>query len=540
MEKQLYFGLILSNHEFATPEGTYFLSAEEAVANARSHPYAPAREREGQYVALRAVVHGGVMLGCSIVEAAPPITSQLLARLLEQESGLRGQVLGLVREVRDELVGKPEPVDEVETPLSVAPSGPLPLCVLDIGHHPDAPGACGVLGGVKCCEFRFNEELAKMILPLVKEARVSVMHRESGSAAGYRALPAKVNAMEPNFVISLHANGNGSTAHGSEVLYYDGSTEGRKLATLLQREFLKELGLRDRGLKPRTAAERGGSQLAGTRATIVIGEPFFITNAAEFAAVSGKKAALARAYATAIDAYAVTLSNPPVTLTSGREPASQVEPGAKFTFVTDNLTKDEFLQRNDAELEKLIAAVNVRLQGGYGANCTRLTREDVWVLTYCEAGLRDGKVDPDHRHSEGERGMLPLPKNVRDWNGPDAPVWDRPMPVARNLEHFYLYLGHLKNKDLTGAPRHLYGGLFKIKGIAGHAARQAKVLAGAVHGYFYSPNYRPGPAPYEHLVHCYQTDVPLAKMMETTTYVHAGTSVMTGRERNIEVALQLV
>lgn len=46
------------------------------------------------------------------------------------------------------------------------------------------------------------------------------------------------------------------------------------------------------------------------------------------------------------------------------------------------------------------------------------------VLLYCESGLkRSGHVDPDHRHSEGERGLLPLPENVRFWNGSDAPAW---------------------------------------------------------------------------------------------------------------------
>ena len=66
------------------------------------------------------------------------------------------------------------------------------------------------------------------------------------------------------------------------------------------------------------------------------------------------------------------------------------------------------------------------------------------------------------------------------------------------------------------------------------------MLAGVIHGYFFSGNYRPGRCPYDHLVQSYRDDERLTEFMRSTSYVHAGTQVLVGRERNIDTALTLV
>jgi hypothetical protein len=86
----------------------------------------------------------------------------------------------------------------------------------------------------------------------------------------------------------------------------------------------------------------------------------------------------------------------------------------------------------------------------------------------------------------------------------------------------------------------LYGGLFDLTGISGNPTIGAKVLAGVVHGYFYSGNYSDRSVPFDHLVESYQGDERLSEFMKNTNYRHAGTSVLTGRERNIDTALGLV
>lgn len=210
------------------------------------------------------------------------------------------------------------------------------------------------------------------------------------------------------------------------------------------------------------------------------------------------------------------------------------------SLLTSGLTKEQFLKQNKTALDQILTAVGVKLRAKYGAGASLISRHDLCVVFYCESGLKAGKVDPNFLHSEGERGMLPLPSNIKSWNGAAAPAWDQPMNAVVNIEHFFLYMGHLRNKDLTGAPRHLYGGLFDLAGISGNPTIGAKVLAGVVHGYFYSGNYSDRKVPFDHLVDSYQDDEALAAFMKNTNYRHAGTSVLTGRERNIDTALGLV
>ena len=234
------------------------------------------------------------------------------------------------------------------------------------------------------------------------------------------------------------------------------------------------------------------------------------------------------------------LPEPPSRTRRTRGPQAPAALATGGALVAANLTKEQFLTQNRTALADIIDGVNARLRTAYGAGASLITRHDMCVLFYCEAGLRNGKVDPNHRHSLGERGLLPLPSRIRHWNGPDAPAWDQPMSADTNVKHFFLYMGHVRNKDQTGNPRHLYRDLFRVPGIGGNAEIGAKVLAGVIHGYFYSGNYRPGPVPFDHLVRSYREDERLTDFMRHTTYVHAGTPVLTGRERNIDTALALV
>jgi hypothetical protein len=210
-------------------------------------------------------------------------------------------------------------------------------------------------------------------------------------------------------------------------------------------------------------------------------------------------------------------------------------------YVWQGLSKSEFLSLNKARLMQEIRAINDLLGAKYGGGFTRLSEHDVWVLTYIEAGLKNGRVDPGFTHSEGERGLLPLPSNVTFWNGADAPAWNRPMPIEDNLHHFYLYLGNLMNKSVKETPRFvLYRDLFGWPSISGDAVRQAQLLAGVVHGYFFSGNYSDRKVPFDHILNGFGQGQAPDVIMRTTKYVHAGRSLMTNRARNIAAALELL
>lgn len=208
-------------------------------------------------------------------------------------------------------------------------------------------------------------------------------------------------------------------------------------------------------------------------------------------------------------------------------------------YQTQSLTKKEFLINNAELLNLALTRANTSILSEYPDDATQVTKEDLYVLLNSEAGLEDGKVDPDHRHSEGERGLFPLPNNIRDWVGDHAPVWNQPMPLDVNIDSFLLYLGQLKNKQVAvNQGFKLYRQLFRAPGINGQPTIQARLLAGVVHGYFYSGTYRGGMKPQiATLLAGYAEQQDLGSMLDGTGYVHGGTAIVSNRAENIETAL---
>jgi hypothetical protein len=135
--------------------------------------------------------------------------------------------------------------------------------------------------------------------------------------------------------------------------------------------------------------------------------------------------------------------------------------------------------------------------------------------------------------------MLPLPSNIKSWNGKSAPAWDQPHERRHQSRTLLPLHGHLKNKDLTGAPRHLYGGLFDLTGISGNPTIGARSWAGWSTAI--STVAITAIAVCRSITSWKATRAMSAfRVHENTNYRHAGTSVLTGRERNIDAALGLV
>ncbi|MCP4503027.1 MAG: N-acetylmuramoyl-L-alanine amidase, partial [Deltaproteobacteria bacterium] len=117
----------------------------------------------------------------------------------------------------------------------------------------------------------------------------------------YRALPKQINEHHPDLVVSLHCNAFNKKATGTETLYYHASTEGKRMASLLQRKIVDVLGLADRGIKPKHSEDRGGYLLRETNAPCVLAEPFFIDNNKDLKIAQANHSDLVRAYADAIN-----------------------------------------------------------------------------------------------------------------------------------------------------------------------------------------------------------------------------------------------
>ena len=173
----------------------------------------------------------------------------------------------------------------------------MKTCAIVIGHKKTSPGAVNETSATT--EFAFNDRLAIEIEEKVNDVIVQRVYRRT-----YATLPADINELDPDFIVSLHCNAFNKLTSGTEVLYYHKSSNGKKMAEILQSRLVDALGLNDRGTKARTAEDRGGNLLKMTDAPCVITEPFFIDNDDDFAVAMRRRDELASAYADGISAIA--------------------------------------------------------------------------------------------------------------------------------------------------------------------------------------------------------------------------------------------
>ncbi len=251
---------------------------ETATGTVRLKGLQPAAEQSGRLVTVRGRRRGDLLEGAEIVETAPPMLDGLVKALIRQ------QTLSL---------------QTLQAALPQPPEAPVTtrLCALVIGHKQRSPGAVNEHAGLT--EFAFNEELARRIEAQVGGVEIQRVYRRT-----YRELPADINALGPDFAVSLHCNAFNGQASGTEVLYYHRSQRSKAMAEILQRRLVDCLGLPDRGIRPRSAEDRGGFLLRYTDAPCVISEPFFIDNDADLARAQEDPDALAAACARAIEEIA--------------------------------------------------------------------------------------------------------------------------------------------------------------------------------------------------------------------------------------------
>jgi len=231
-----------------------------------------------------ALVHGElagkIFYSAQVVETLPRLTGALIQKLTEK---------GIVS-----LTEIQERLSELESEQEAVP--PKKLCALVIGHKKSSPGAVNERAGLS--EFDFNEDLAIRIEKKVKKTEVQRIYRRT-----YKELPDDINSLDPDFIVSLHCNAFNGKASGTEVLYYHKSEEGKKIAEILLNHLVEHLKLPDRGIKPKTAEDRGGHLLRYTGAPCLIAEPFFIDNDSDLSRAQEDEDIdeLAVAYAKAIE-----------------------------------------------------------------------------------------------------------------------------------------------------------------------------------------------------------------------------------------------
>lgn len=160
--------------------------------------------------------------------------------------------------------------------------------VIDAGHGGDDPGKIGINGALeKDVNLSIVEKLKKY---LEADGITVVLTRETGDGLYDKTASnkkvqdmkrriEKIEETDPVLTISVHQNSYPEEyVHGAQVFYYNGSSEGEKLASLIQNQLKKELDEENhRQIKPNDSYYL----LKKTKGTIVIVECGFLSNAAE-------------------------------------------------------------------------------------------------------------------------------------------------------------------------------------------------------------------------------------------------------------------
>ena len=279
--KDLLMGTIKQGGYLTTESGEILLTRipMQAVQSPESAALEIAPEDVGKMALVRGDLSGKVLYSASIVEVLSPITSILFKTLINN---------GIVS--RKEIHHQISEFESVERETK----NQRKLCALVIGHKKRSPGAKNAKANLS--EFDFNEDLALRIETRVMKAEVQRIYRRT-----YEELPDDINLLEPDFILSLHCNAFDGKVSGTEVLHYHRSEKGKRMAEIALDHLVEHLKLRNRGIKPRTAEDRGGYLLRYTEAPCVIAEPFFIDNDNDLARAREDVDGLAGTYAAAIE-----------------------------------------------------------------------------------------------------------------------------------------------------------------------------------------------------------------------------------------------
>ncbi|MFQ5881400.1 MAG: N-acetylmuramoyl-L-alanine amidase [Candidatus Methylomirabilales bacterium] len=278
--KDLRIGILTSGGYLKTEAGEILLA--RIPIHAAQHPESAvleiASEHAGQMAMVRGDFSNNVLYSATIVEIIPPVTGSLVKTLIN-----KGIVSfeDIQNRVSESALGERETLDQRK------------LCALVIGHKKRSPGA--VNARVNLTEFDFNEDLALRIEKKVQKVDIQRIYRRT-----YKELPDDINALNPDFIVSLHCNAFNERVSGTEVLYYYKSERSKKMADIVLKHLVEHLKLPNRGIKPRTAEDRGGYLLRYTKAPCVIAEPFFIDNNDDLDKAQENLDGIAAAYANAI------------------------------------------------------------------------------------------------------------------------------------------------------------------------------------------------------------------------------------------------
>lgn len=160
--------------------------------------------------------------------------------------------------------------------------------VIDAGHGGADPGKVGINGSL---EKDINLQIAGILKKFLEaeDIKVVMTRTDEGGLYDEKASNKKVQDMKrriaiieearPKIVVSIHQNSyHEEYVHGAQMFYYNGSETGKKLATLIQKQFV--IGV-DPNNKREPKANDSYYLLKKTSVPIVIVECGFLSNREE-------------------------------------------------------------------------------------------------------------------------------------------------------------------------------------------------------------------------------------------------------------------
>lgn len=201
----------------------------------------------------------------------------------------------------------PPPATPTVSVPPVKSSRKIAICV---GHSRKGDAGASSVGCVS--EWEYNQPIAKALVDTLKAAGHDARLYDTYGGASYTSavnwLADKLKSDGAEFAVELHFNAAGPTAAGYEYLYWHASAAGKNLAQAFLDAHRKALPqFQNRGIKLRTASDRGAFYLQRMPCPAIILEPFFGSNPDEWKFYGSNPAALQGVYQQAIFAYVATL-----------------------------------------------------------------------------------------------------------------------------------------------------------------------------------------------------------------------------------------
>jgi N-acetylmuramoyl-L-alanine amidase len=183
------------------------------------------------------------------------------------------------------------------------------LVAICVGHSRSGDDGAESVSGVS--EWQFNQDLARMVAAELEllgvQSFVVDEYEGNGYGAAMRWVSSHLEQKHASLALELHFNAANGGARGHEWLFWASSKRSSRLATCLLARYqtaFPEIPMR--GIKPKTAGDRGAEFLKLTHCPSVICEPFFGDNKEDWQTAISRKPDIARAIAAGIHDYLTT------------------------------------------------------------------------------------------------------------------------------------------------------------------------------------------------------------------------------------------